>query len=118
MLQHKIFKKDDIADNIDRVMEGILNAKLENQTIPYYIDRTDLKLPLKRALLADTEKTSLTTRIVCGPRGSGKSTLVREVLQEEKGVVDLRIAGGTSEFASAVLQTLGLPCPAGIQPVQ
>ena len=85
-----------------------------------YIDRTDLKLALEGELLADTEKMSyLRTRIVCGPRGSGKSTLVCEVLQKEKGVVHLRVEGGTSEFASAVLQAVGLPyCPTGIEPTE
>jgi hypothetical protein len=51
------------------------------------------------------------TVIVCGPRGSGKTTAVRETMKDNKGVVVATLAGESQleqELACAITKSLGL----------
>ena len=86
-----------------------------------FVERTltyELKCRLDRDTKEGTSSSLLQMTLVCGPRGSGKSTLVANVLEGKTGIVPISYQGSSDdEFALAVLEALKVPCPQGVQPL-
>ena len=59
----------------------------------------------------------LPTVVICGPCGCGKSTLVAEIFDTISSVVTVSYKGcSIDEFASAIFESLELPCPDSMTP--
>ena len=80
----------------------------ENQRSPLYIKRHGLPDIVKIVGVKEKPKTLM----VCGPRGSGKSTAVRDSLEGRKGVVVAKFAYDDSHLgqrlAHAITESMGL----------
>ena len=92
--------------NVWRVMKAIKASKLEMPQVDAYIEQNQA---FKHMLYKSKD---LKTIIVTGPRGSGKSTLVRHCLAGKGRVVDIVLNTQSSfseeEFAENVMKTIGV----------
>ena len=77
------------------------------------IERKELQEELKTFLDLDKYQPKPLTRIVCGPRGSGKSAAVINLLKGRKGVVHVHIRDNDDigDLVKQVLRSLSLPVP-------
>ena len=98
-----------------QAMTAILNSKYEKNVsgINPYIERTKVESQVKM-LLYDVEEdpSFIATKIVCGPRGCGKSMLIAHILKDESAVVPVFFKGkDDNDFAMAVFQSLKITLP-------
>ena len=118
LLQKKLFNQ---LDNVDIAITKILQSECKHVKPNPFVERTltfELKYRLDRDTKEGTSSSLLQTTLVCGPRGSGKSTLVANVLEGKTGIVPISYQGSSDdEFALAVLEALKVPCPQGVQPL-
>ena len=79
------------------------------------IERKGLQEELEKFLDLDRYQPKPITRIVCGPRGSGKSAAVINLLKGRKGVVHVHIRDDDdiADLVKQVLRSLSLPVPVG-----
>ena len=92
-----------------------LKKEILGSTYPAKNKKPSLYIP--RGGLPDIEnifasKENQKTVMVCGPRGSGKTTAVREILEGKKGVVVATLSGESElghKLARAITESLGLP---------
>ena len=93
--------------NVLQVMKAINASKLEMPRVAAYIERNQEMKAFKHMLYNSGD---LKTIIVTGPRGSGKSTLVRHCLAGKGGVVRIclntRSDFSEEEFAENVMKTI------------
>ena len=89
-----------------RVEKGILKAKCaEYITHRPYVKRKQLSEHLRRCLGKPTPNEEWSTKIVYGPRKSGKTFAVREVLKDQEAVIDVILTEGSmDELINEVLQ--------------
>ena len=84
--------------------EALVEARLENDEEKEYIPIPTLESKILNYVHASDPSRTV---MVCGPRGSGKSTAVYHALMKEKGVVHLNLTTGTlDEFESQILETV------------
>jgi hypothetical protein len=96
-------------------LQDDLNRKILESTYPAKTKKPG-SLCIARDGLPDvvkiiSAKEKQKTVIVCGPRGSGKTTAVRETMKDNKGVVVATLAGESQleqELACAITKSLGL----------
>ena len=95
--------------NVQKVMKAINVSKLEMPRVAAYIERNQEMKAFKRELYNSED---LRTTLVTGPRGSGKSTLVKYCLAGKGGVVRVFLNTQSSfseeKFAENVMKTIGV----------
>ena len=81
------------------------------------IERKDLQQKLEKFLDLDGYQPNPLTRVVCGPRGSGKTAAVINLLKGRKGVVYVHIRESDDTYlAQQILRTLSVSVPQGTDP--
>ena len=105
------FFRDGIYEclNVQKVMKAIIVSKLRMPRVAGYIERNQEMKAFKRKLYNSED---LKTIVVTGPRGSGKSTLVKYCLAGKGGVVRIVLNTQSSfseeKFAENVMDTIGV----------
>ena len=113
----ELSEKRTISRNKCRAVAAILSSRYRcmHDVIDHYVDRVEVRKRLMKALSRESKFVS--TMIVCGPRGSGKSTLVAEIFDKIPAVVKLSYNGNSEdEFANAIFGSLEILCPITMPP--
>ena len=113
------------SNHIDTAVTAMLKSFYPGDEPPYYVERVALRKLLESNLLGKPTSLSnqgskrkiILTKVVCGPRGCGKSTIVSEIFDKVPSVVRVLFDGTSQDdLANAIFTSLSVVCPAHSAP--